>query len=251
MARFISITHDLSNGCDERGQQGAGMMIRRMMWVVLVVGLALIAAPFAMGLPDKAAGGQDMIDAFEPIMDEENVNTTVDYYYNVFVPLGEVAPAMSQENIDRFNGYLAGFGALGVDADNMVPLLAGAMNMPESDVQALMGAQFPAMSQTLEGLPQMEEDFNGLLGLMGANVVIFERVPAGLAHYEPLVTTMEAERENYDKVASLPDFRLFTWFFVIPGLILVAAAVTGLFFGTPKVTEEEKVTEEQRVQLAS
>ena len=111
------------------------MMIRRMMWVVLVVGVALIAAPFAMGLPGKAAGGQDMIDAFEPIMAEDNVNTTADYYYDVFVPLGQVAPAMSQENVDRFNGYLAGFGALGVDAENMVPLLAGAMNMPEADVQ--------------------------------------------------------------------------------------------------------------------
>ncbi len=42
---------------------------------------------------------------------------------------------------------------------------------------------------------------------------------------------MQAEQENYDKVASLPDFRLFTWFFVIPGLVLVALALTGLFVG--------------------
>jgi len=42
-----------------------------------------------------------MIVAFEPIMEEGNIETTVDYYYEVFVPLGEVAPAMSQENIDN------------------------------------------------------------------------------------------------------------------------------------------------------
>jgi hypothetical protein len=66
---------------------------------------------------------------------------------------------------------------------------------------------------------------------MDANVPIFEQVPAGLDHYEPLVTTMQAEQENYAKVASLPDFRLFTWFFVIPGLLLVALALTGLFMG--------------------
>lgn len=206
-------------------------MIRKMMWAVLVVGVALVAAPFIIGLPDKADGGQKMISAFEPIMEESNVETTAEYYYDVFVPLGEVAPAMSQENIDRFNAYLAGFSALGVDAENMVPALASAMNMPEADVQAFMGDQFPAMSQTLVGLPQMEADFSGLLGLMDANVPIFEQVPAGLDHYEPLVTTMQAEQENYAKVASLPDFRLFTWFFVIPGLVLAALALTGLFVG--------------------
>lgn len=204
-------------------------MIRRMMWGVLAVGVLLIAAPFAIGLPDKADGGQKMIDAFGPIMDAGNVETTAEYYYEVFVPLGDMVPAMTQENIDRFNGYLAGFGALGVDAEKMVPVLASAMGMPEQDVQAFMTTQFPAMSQTLQGLPQMEADFAGLLGLMGANVGIFERVPAGLDHYEPLVTTMQAEQENYDKVASLPDFRLFTWFFVIPGLLLVALALVGLF----------------------
>ena len=100
-------------------------MTRKLMWAVLAIGVALIAAPFVMGLPDKASGGQEMIDAFGPIMDQDNVDTTADYYYDVFVPLGDVVPAMSQENIDKFNGYLAGFGALGVDAEKMVPTLAG------------------------------------------------------------------------------------------------------------------------------
>lgn len=207
------------------------MMIRKMMWVVLAIGAALIVAPFAIGLPDKADGGQKMIDAFEPIMEEQNVQTTADYYYNVFVPLGEVAPAMSQENIDKFNGYLAGFTAVGVDAENMVPALSEAMGMPEAEVQAFMGAQFGGMTAMMEGLPQMQQDFGGLLGLMDDNVAIFEQVPPGLDHYEPLVTTMQDQRENYDKVSSLPNFTLFTWFFLIPGVLLVALALTGLFVG--------------------
>jgi hypothetical protein len=206
-------------------------MIRKMMWAVLAVGVALIAAPFVMGLPDKADGGQQMIDAFAPIMDEQNVQTTADYYYDVFVPLGDVAPAMTQENIDKFNGYLAGFTAVGVDAENMVPALSEAMGMPEADVQAFMAAQFVGISTMIQQLPQMEEDFGALLGLMEANVAIFEQVPAGLEHYEPLVTTMQEQQVNYDKVSSLPDFTLFTWFFVIPGVLLVVLALTGLFVG--------------------
>ena len=207
------------------------MMIRKILWAVLVVGVALIVAPFAMGLPDKADGGQQMIDGFAPIMDEQNVQITADYYYDVFVPLGEIAPAMSQENIDQFNAYLAGFAAVGVDAQNMVPALSQAMGMPEADVQAFMAAQFTGITTMLEQLPEMEAAFGGLLGLMQENVAIFEQVPAGLAHYEPLVTTMQEQQANYDKVSSLPDFTLFTWFFVIPGVVLVGLAITGLFLG--------------------
>ena len=199
------------------------------MWGVLVVGLMLITAPFVMGLPGKAAGGEKMIDAFGPIMDEQNVQTTADYYYNVFVPLGDVVPAMTQENIDLFNGYLAGIGGMGAEAQNLVPAFAQATGMTEEEAGAYMSAEFPAMFQMMQALPQMQQDFEGLLGLMGSNVAIFEQVPAGLDHYKPLVDTMQAQRENYDKVASLPDFRLFTWFFVIPGVLIVALAAFGLF----------------------
>ena len=90
----------------------------------------------------------------------------------------------------------------------------------------------------------MQTDFAGLLGLMGSNVAIFEQVPAGLDHYEPLVTTMQAEVSNYDKVASLPDFRMFTWFFVIPGVILVGLAVTALMLDRRKKDDDADVTPE-------
>jgi hypothetical protein len=212
--------------------------MKKLLWAVFAVGALMIAAPLAMGLPGKADGGQKMIDAFEPIMDQKNVDLTADYYYDVFVPLGDVVPAMSQENIDKFNGYVAGFDALGVDAQNLVPALAGAMGMSDADVQTYMADQFPAMSAMLQALPEMQKDFDGLLGLMDANVGIFEQVPAGLAHYEPLVTTMQAEVGNYDKVASLPDFRLFTWFFVIPGAVLMALATAGLLQGVGRKDAE-------------
>jgi hypothetical protein len=60
---------------------------------------------------------------------------------------------------------------------------------------------------------------------------VFEKVPAGLALYQPLIETMQAQVNNYAKVDSLPNFNLFTWFFVLPGLLLVLLSVVGLFFG--------------------
>ena len=209
-------------------------MIRKLWWAVLAIGAFGVIAPFVLGLPDKVSSGEEMMSAFEPIMEEENVQETARYYYEVFVPLGDVAPAMSQENIDTFNAYLEGFGALGEDAAKMVPALAGVLEMSEEDVQAFMGQQFPAMMQTMEALPQMQEDFNNLLGLMGANVAIFEQVPDGLEHYEPLVVTMEEQYKNYEKAASMPDFRAFTWVFLIPGIALVAISLTALISGRKK-----------------
>jgi hypothetical protein len=207
-------------------------MTRKPLWGILVIGLALVIAPFAMGLPGKAAAGQRMLDGFQPIMQPDQVATTARYYNQVFVPLGSVTPMMSERNLARFQAYLKGFGAMQVDSAKLVPMLAQAMHMTPAQIQALMATQLPAMASLLRNLPAMQRDFNTLLGTMQKNVGIFSQVPAGLAHYEPLVTTMQANVDNFRQVNSLPDFRLFTFFFVVPGALAVLLAGYGLF-GAP------------------
>ena len=59
-------------------------------------------------------------------------------------------------------------------------------------------------------------------------------MPAGLVNYKPLVTIMQANVDNYTQVNSLPSFRLFAWFFVIPGLLLVLFSGWGLVVGEGK-----------------
>jgi hypothetical protein len=76
--------------------------------------------------------------------------------------------------------------------------------------------------------------------MMSANTDIFARVPAGLAHYKPLVDTMQSNVDNYDSVSSLPNFNLFTFFFMIPGALLMILAGVGLFAG--RQHEESLVT---------
>ena len=204
-------------------------MNRKVLWAVLAIGLALVIAPLALGLPGKAASGQRMMNGFEPIMQPDQVTTTARYYNDVFVPLGTVTPMMSAQNLAKFQAYLKGFGGMQTDAAKLVPLLAQAMNMTPAQVQTVMATQLPAMAAMLQNLPAMQRDFNGLLGTMQQNVDIFSQVPAGLAHYEPLVTTMQANVDNYEQVNSLPDFRLFTVFFIVPGALLILLAGYGLF----------------------
>ena len=204
-------------------------MNRKILWAVFGIGLALVIAPLALSLPSKAAAGQRMLNGFQPIMQPNQVKTTAYYYNDVFVPLGKVTPMMSAKNLAKFQAYLKGFGGVQTDAAKLVPMLAQAMHMTPAQVQQLMSTQTPAMAAMLQNLPTMQRDFNGLLGTMQQNVGIFRQVPAGLQHYKPLVTTMQANVDNYRQVNSLPDFRLFSVFFIVPGVLLMLLAGYGLY----------------------
>jgi hypothetical protein len=204
-------------------------MNRKLLWAFFGIGVALVIAPLAMSLPTKAAAGQRMMNGFQPIMQPEQVKKTADYYNNVFVPLGQVTPMMSAENLKKFQAYMQGFDGMSADAAKLVPMLAQALHMTPAQVQTMMSTQLPAMAAMLKNLPAMQRDFGGLLGTMQQNVGIFSQVPAGLAHYQPLVTTMQANVDNYRQVNSLPDFRLFTVFFIVPGVLLIVLAAWGLY----------------------
>ena len=207
-------------------------MNRKLLWSVLVIGLALVVAPFALGLPAKASAGQRMLNGFQPIMQPDQVRITANYYDHVFLPLGKVTPMMSAGNVAGFQAYMRGFSGMQADAARLVPMLALELHMTPAQVQALMATRLPSMAAMLRNLPAMQRDFGGLLGTMQQNVGIFSQVPAGLAHYKPLVRTMQGNVDNYKQVNSLPDFRLFTFFFVVPGALLVLLAGYGLF-GNP------------------
>jgi hypothetical protein len=165
------------------------------LWPILVIGVVLIVMPFAISLPSRASHGQTMIDQFHPIMQPASVRTTVDYYNKTFVPLRAVA---------------VGGTDAAAELPGMMGALSKALHMTPTQLQAFFGKNFPAMGALLGNLPKL--------------VPIFTNVPPGLAHYKPLVATMNANVDNYANISSLPNFRLFTWFFVIPGVLLVVLA---------------------------
>jgi hypothetical protein len=167
---------------------------KALWWGVLAIGAMLIAAPFAIGLPGKSAAGTRMMSDFRPIMQADQVQQTTDYYYKVFVPLGQITPVFTDANANKFQGYLDGMQQAGL--------------------------QIP---------PAAAKDFSALVGMMKQAVPIATRVPAGLDHYEPLVVAMQGNVGDFDQLDQLPSFSLFTWFFVVPGLVLVLLAGTGLW----------------------
>ncbi|HVA09322.1 MAG TPA: hypothetical protein VNG12_21530 [Acidimicrobiales bacterium] len=179
--------------------------VRWALWPVLVIGLAMIVAPLAISLPSKASAGQQMLNGFHPLMQPAAVATTVKYYDQTFTALGPVATG-------------------GVVASSEIPTLfsglAGALHMTQPQLASFLSANYPALAQLLQKFPQL--------------VPVFKNVPPGLAWYKPLVDTMQAQVSNYQKVDSLPNFNLFTWFFMVPGILLVMLSGFGLFQLRPR-----------------
>jgi len=96
----------------------------------------------------------------------------------------------------------------------MMAALATQLHMTPAQLEQFLGRNFPAMG--------------GLLGALPTLTPVFSQVPGGLDHYLPLVRTMQHNVDNYAQISSLPNFRLFTWFFVIPGALLVLISLYGL-----------------------
>lgn len=167
---------------------------KALWWAVLVIGVALVVMPFAMGLPGKSAAGNRMMNDFRPIMAADKVQQTADYYNNVFVPLGQITPLFSAANAAKFQGYMRSMQAAGIE--------------------------LPA---------PMAKDFSQLIGTMGQAVPIAQQVPAGLQHYKPLVTAMQGNVQDFEQLDQLPPFTMFTWFFVIPGILLIGLSAMGLW----------------------
>ncbi len=77
-------------------------MNRKLLWAFLAIGVVLFALPLVISLPAKASAGERMMQNFEPIMQPDQVQTTVRYYDEVFVPLGAVAPALNAGTVAQF-----------------------------------------------------------------------------------------------------------------------------------------------------
>jgi hypothetical protein len=181
-------------------------MTRRVFyWPILVVGVLMIVLPFAISLPSKASAGQSMLDNFHPIMQPASVKNTVSLYENTFLKLKPVAEG--------------GIAAAGEETALLKGLATG-LHLSPTQLEQYLGGQYPAFAQLLASFPQL--------------VPVFNQVGPGLADYKPLVDTMQANVSNYQQVDSLPNFNLFTWFFEVPGILILIFALLGLGLGRPR-----------------
>ena len=141
-------------------------------WPILVIGIVLIVAPFAISLPSKASAGQKMLDQFHPIMQPASVTQTADYYYKTFVQLRPVAVGGPQA---------------AAEAPKLVGALAQQLKMSPAQVQKFLGGQFPAVAGLITSLPAL--------------VPVFQNVPPGTRSLQA------ARRRDAGQRVELPEDR--------------------------------------------
>jgi len=121
-----------------------GHRARPTLWVLFGLGVAIVAAPVAFQMFDRAPKGADMIEDFRPMMTRERVQSVQGY----FVTLGAA------------EGQLRA---------NALPLLVEAGGDP---------AEFPAIAQWSTDWPTILTNFNPMVATMSDNVDNYEAVDA-------------------------------------------------------------------------
>lgn len=160
------------------GEPGIAGPRRRLALVALMVlGVALAAAPLAFRMFDRAPKGSTMLHDFRPFMTERRLRGFQQDMHEVDAAVVEVDGKVRPEL------------ARGADID-----------------KKQFDTRFSSFVSFTGEWPRIDADMSDLLARVRANV------------------------GNYRAVAALPSFSLFPWFFVIPGLVLVATGAFGLLW---------------------
>ncbi len=208
-------------------------MQRGSAMALLAIGVLMVIMPFAFGMFGRAPDGGAMIDDFRPIMQPASVEKTLDYY-KMFQGLGAAfGPIMTEQNVAKFEQYMKGFEAMGKELPAMFAALGKQLNMSPKELQAFIGKGFPAVGQGLGGLPGVLKDFKPVVATMSNVVGPFQGVEPALIHYGDLTRRMDRNVANYAAADKLPPFKLFPWFFLLPG-ILISVLSFGLLRGSQR-----------------
>lgn len=117
--------------------------------LILIVGAALIIAPFGYKMFDRAPAGADMMKDFEPVLTRPNVTT--------------------------FQGHMQTFGGMQSDMKKMIPAFAQGMGMTEDQLNQMMQQQFPALARGMGEMDRMGGDFTKVISVMDRNVDNFQK----------------------------------------------------------------------------
>jgi hypothetical protein len=133
----------------------AGVMLFKpgRLWAILavVLGAGLLVSTFALSLPQKAADA-----------DELNAN---------------LEPIYTQELIDGANASLATIAAMGEQMQTeMLPALATRLGMTGDELNAFMGANFPATAAAMQSMPESLPRFEAFVGIFDTNLENYETI---------------------------------------------------------------------------
>jgi hypothetical protein len=117
--------------------------------IVLIVGIALIVAPFAYKMFDRASAGADMMKAFEPVL--------------------------TQPTVDTFKGHMVTIKAMQADMGKMIPAFAQKLNVTADQLNQSLAQDFPGVAAGLQKMDTMVKDLDSVITVMDQNVTNFAK----------------------------------------------------------------------------
>ncbi len=117
--------------------------------IILIVGAALIIAPFGYQMFDRAPAGANMMKDFESVLTRPNVTT--------------------------FQEHMHTFAAMQSDMKRMLPALAQQMHITQDQLNQMLQQQFPGVANGMARMDKMGADFNTVITVMDRNVGNFQK----------------------------------------------------------------------------
>ncbi len=173
--------------------------------LVMVVGVGLVATTFADDLFDVGPAFEEMIDDFRPLLEDE---------------------ALAQASAD-----LAGLEQVRAEFETgAIPSLSEGLGMAPGEFAAYLGDAFPAVATGVDSLPEIGDQFTGLVGLLAEQQPLFRSadeiptadLPATAVPWGILLAGLAALAIGG---VMLQARRLGAWLAVAFGVVLVGASL--------------------------
>lgn len=117
--------------------------------LILLVGVALLVAPFGYKMFDRATAGADMMEAFEPVL--------------------------TRPNVTKFQGHMQTFGGMQADLQKMMPAFAKQMGVTQDQLNGMIQQDFPGIATGMDQMDAMGQDFGTVITVMDQNVENFAK----------------------------------------------------------------------------
>ncbi|MDX6437625.1 MAG: hypothetical protein QOF45_208 [Gaiellaceae bacterium] len=239
-------------GSVSRGQAIAGA------WVVLAVGVGVVALVLVVSLVPRVSNGQELLDALRPANDAARVHgdragitmvsAIVDTEDPIMTPQGGAAAEVPkliafvsektglsqaavlgalQQNFPHTTALLLAIPLSAVTAElpGLFTFLEKTLKVSEAELLAALKANFPGLTQAITNLPAVTNGWNNVQGIGGAtrfDGTPIKTVPDVRTYFSSdVIPVLETQRGNYENLVSTSTINFIGPLVLAVGIIVI------------------------------
>jgi NACalpha-BTF3-like transcription factor len=235
-------------------------------WVVVAVGVGMVALVLVLALVPRVGNGQKLLDALRPANEAARVNgdragitmvsAIVDTEDPIMTPQGGAAAevpkliafvskqtglsqaevlAALQTNFPHTTALLQAIPLSAVTAElpGLFTFLEGALHVSEAELVAALQANFPGLAQAITNLPAVTDGWNNVQGIGGAtrfDGTPIKTVPDVRTYFaSDVIPVLETQRGNYENLVSTSRIDFIGPLVLAVGIVVIVYGLLMLF----------------------